>query len=322
MTTTRAQLHPRSAGNPIVVSPASSGPQPTTIVPSQTPEYAGTCKHVSRYARNCLDLGATTSVTTIWPDVESKTISSTLLSYASADTSLIVSTTLTKTTTKTLPSLHSTATATRTTTTVISTSTSTTYTKTTTKTTTGIKTTTLGTTTTTTTLRTTSPTPYIMYVKSEDYSQGSSPDVATGWVDWITPGGQSALNGYPYSYALGFVYVASNADIIVVNRDGYLATVRQDYPRTGVNTQLLFTVVDGGYVVPNASPASDAELIKCSVSPSGGKAYLTDCTHNFYVSRWTASNDNSNTIAVMMATQDANPPQQLSFELTPVTYDY
>jgi hypothetical protein len=296
----------------------SDGPQPQTIVPSQTPEYAGVCHHVSRYARNCLSLGATQSVTTIVPPIDSEVLSSTKLSTASADTSVYISTTLTKTTTKTLPSLHSTSTATRTTTTVVSTSTSTTFTKTTTKTSTAIKTSTLGTTTTTTTRSTTSPTPYLMKVSSQDFSSGSAPNMVGSYVDWITPGGTTALSSFPYSYALGFIDGVGNGNLFVVTAAGYLAVIVRSYPSTGqVNAPLLLTVVNGIYVVPNIAPAADAELISCMLSQSGNSATLANCNYNMYPITWTT---NTRSVTIMAATQDAIPAGQLSFQLTATSY--
>lgn len=295
------------------------GPQPQTITPSQTPEYAGVCHHVSRYARNCISLGATQSVTTIVPPIDSELLSSTSLSTASADTSVYVSTTLTKTTTKTLPSLHSTTTSTRTTTTVVSTSTSTTFTKTTIKTTTAIKTTTIGTTTTTTTKSTTSPTPYLVKVSDQDFTTGSAPNMIGAYVDWITPGGTSALASFTYgSYALGFISGSSNGNLFVVTPAGYVAVIVRSYPSTGqTNAQLLLTVVNG-YVVPNIAPAANAEIVSCTLNQgSGGAATLSGCNYNLYPTTWST---NGRTVTIMAATTAPNVDGELSFQLTASSY--
>ncbi|KAL1888953.1 hypothetical protein Sste5346_009221 [Sporothrix stenoceras] len=316
-TTTTTYTTTKAGGGGYKRSAASAeGPTPTTIIPSQTPEYAGVCHHVSRYARNCLSLGATQSVTTIIPAIDSEVLSSTIISTASADTSIIISSTLTKTTTKTLPSLHSTKTTTRTTTTVVSTSTSTTFTKTTTKTSTGIKTLTLGTTTTTTTKSTTSPTPYLLKVTGQTTSPGVSSMVGS-YVDWITPSG-SGLSNWPYNFALGFIDGASYGSAFVITPAGYLAVVyRVTSGLSHTNTPMLLTVVDGNYVVPTASPAANANLISCSLSTSGGTTTLANCNYNLYPTRYPAGNSY---VTIMSATQDASPAGQLTFSLTATSY--
>ncbi|KIH89182.1 hypothetical protein SPBR_07132 [Sporothrix brasiliensis 5110] len=294
-------------------------PQPQTIVPSETPEYAGVCLYVNRYSRNCISLGATPSITTIVPPSDSEVLSSTKLSTASADVSVYASTTRTKTTITTLPSLHSTTTAIRTSTTVISTSTSTTYTKTDVQTTKAILTSTIGTTTTTTTKATASPTPYLMKVASQSFSSGSAPNVVGAYVDWITPGGTLALSSFPYSYALGFVDGVANGNLFVVTAAGDLAVIVRSYPSTGqVNTQLVLTVVDGGYVVPTLSPAAGTQIVSCTLNHSGSTASLVNCNYNLYTVTWTSTNGKS--LTIMVATQDPSPPGQLTFQLAATSY--
>lgn len=275
------------------------------------------CHHVSRYARNCLSLGATQSVTTIIPAIDSEVLSSTLVSTASGDTSIYVSSTITETTTKTLPSLHSTKTATRTTTTVVSTSTSTTFTKTTTKTSTGIKTTTLATTTTTTTRSTASPTPYLVQVTSQSSSPGVSSMVGS-YVDWITPSGSNLAN-WPYSYALGFIDGASYGSVFTITPDGYLAVIyRVTSGNSQTNTPMLLTVDANNYVVPMTTPTAGANLVSCSVATSGSVTTLTGCNYNFYPTRY--STKSGSYVTIMLATQNASPAGQLGFQLTATSY--
>lgn len=296
-----------------------SGPQPVTVTPSETPGYAATCYRVPRYVYNCIDLGATHSVTTIVPAIDSEVLSSTSVSTASGDTSVYVSSTITQTTTTTLPSLHSTKTVSSTTTDVISTSTSTTYTKTTTHTSTGIKTSTLGTTTTTTTLSTASPTPYLIKVTSE-IGGGGAPSETTNYIDWVTTANQNALkNSFTYgSYALGFVGSSVDGDLFVITPEGYLATIiSTGSGKNKVNKQYLLTVV-GGYVIPDASPAAGAAIITCTLNPgSGGKATLSDCNYNIFATTWSS---NGGSLNIVGATTDSDVAGQLTVQLSASTY--
>ncbi|CAK7275384.1 hypothetical protein SEPCBS57363_006652 [Sporothrix epigloea] len=251
--------------------------QPETISNSVIPDYASACSYASVYTSNCLQLGATTSVTTISP-VDSLVLSSVLVSTASADSSVYVSSTITQTTVKTLPSLHSTKTVESTTTSVISTSTTTLYTKTATHLSLGIKVSTLATTTTTTTLVTASPTPYVIKVTSSD----SSPSLKNSFLDWISRAYNPILgsNGYTATYAIGFTD-SFDANVFVLTPQG-LAVIIQTWSGTKlINTPYYLTVDSNGYVVPNSAPSATDSIINCSLTNSGGSLTLSGC--NYYL---------------------------------------
>ena len=258
-------------------------PQPQTITNSIVPEYASACSYAHVYTSNCLNLGAVATVTTIVPPVDSIVLSSTLISTASADSSVYVSTTITQTTIKTLSSLHSTTTVVSTTTDVISTETSTLYTETATQTSFGVKVSTLATTTTTTTLATASPTPYNL--KVSDYPSGYS-SLKNSYLDSVVQANFQALskNGYTATYAIGFTSSGS-ASNFVITPQGLAVIIKSQSGGKTVNTPYYLTVDSNGYVVPNSAPSATDNVITCS-TPAGRTPTLS-CNYYFGAKKFT-----------------------------------
>ncbi|CAK7207232.1 hypothetical protein SEUCBS139899_010042 [Sporothrix eucalyptigena] len=296
-------------------------PQPTTVTNSITSDYASVCTYIPRYVSNCLQLGATRSVTTIDPPIDSIVLSSTLVSTASEDVSVYVSSTLTKTTTKTLPSLHSTKTVDSTTIDVTSTSTLTSVTGTLTHTSKGITTSTLATTTTTTTFSTTSPTPYILSVSAQT-SGSNAPSEVGYYIDWVTQAVQSALQDgvWTGAYALGFAS-KSSADNFVITSSGYLATIVSTTGSNGkqVNTQYVLTVVNG-YVIPDPAPSASSTIITCSITQSGGSLYLTGCNYYLYATKYTSASNSGKTINLIGASSSSSVGGKLTLKASASSY--
>ncbi|CAK7212976.1 hypothetical protein SCUCBS95973_001643 [Sporothrix curviconia] len=270
-TTTTTTMTTTKNGHQKLKMRVEDAPEAQTITNSEIPAYASACSYANIYASNCLALGVSATTTTLTP-VESLTLSSTLVSTASADSSIYVSTTITETSTKTLPSLHSTTTVESTTIDVTSTETSTLYTKTATHTSFGIKVSTLATTTTTTTLATASPTPYTCKVSSS----GSE---SKKYLDLVSV---SSSSSFPGSYGVSFASSSSSAGKFVSTPLGLAVIYKTGSGSNTVNTPYYLVISpSGGYIVPTASPSSSDTILSCTIKTTGTPSF-TSCTASLY----------------------------------------